>query len=144
VRGQPDGFSGYPNKTFNSRTSIPDYTVGSPSNYFSTVNSTLRIAASSNGTDNGADIFYYNFNGRTGKFFLDEQAKATLTKYEDFKVQMLNPTAQSDDYFVITDEKGIKYEFSAIEQTANWTGSPFGYISARQVERLSLNIQKEA
>jgi YD repeat-containing protein len=139
LRGQPDGYHSTYNNTFNTRTSISDYDASSsPSNYFDQVNTLARLAAN-NVTDNGADIFYYNFNGKAGKFFLDENANATFTKYEDFKVQMVNKNNSygniDDSYFVITDEKGIRYEFAAIESTGDLSLN--SYISAWYLSKIT-------
>lgn len=129
IRGLPDG---YKNGSFLTRTTFPYYNGNIQQNEFSNAGTLLNSAASENGTDNGADIFYYNFNGHAGKFFLDENAKAIFTKYEDIKVEFLN-----GDYFVITDEKGIRYEFAAYEYTANLMGSAMNYISAWYLSKIT-------
>jgi hypothetical protein len=128
IRGIPD-FS-----TATARTSIPDYQPGvSPSSYYSGVRTLLNAAGGSNGTDNGADIFYYNFNGLAGKFFFDANSNATLTKYEDFKVQFV----ANGNYFIVTDERGIKYEFKDLENTTSYAGSTLSYTSAWYLSKIT-------
>lgn len=129
IRGLPDG---YKNGSFLTRTTFPYYNGNIQQNEFSNAGTLLNIAASENGTDNGADIFYYNFHGHAGKFFLDENAKAYFAKYEDIEVKFLN-----DGYFVITDEKGIKYEFAAYEYTTNLMGSSMTYVSAWYLSKIT-------
>ncbi len=53
--------------------------------------------------DGESDIYYYNFNGRTGKFFLDNNNDICLFKHDNIKIEN-NP-------FTITDEAGTKYIF---------------------------------
>ena len=140
LRGQPDGYFGY-NGSFYERTSVIDYdSSNSPTNYFDVVRTTLGRAASSNGTDNAADMFYYNFNGRSGKFFLDGNANAIFTKYEDFKVELVKPTGPyfyDGNYFIITDEMGIKYEFAQTEITSTHVGSSSSYTSAFYLTKIT-------
>lgn len=140
LRGRPDEYNSY-NGAFNSRTDITDYEAQSaPNNYFSTLGTKLGNAASNNGTDNGADMFYYNFNGKAGKFFLDGSANAVFGKYEDFKVDFVAPTGpnyQNGNYFVITDEQGIRYEFSTPEITTSHVGSTISYTSAWYLSKIT-------
>ncbi|PWG77963.1 hypothetical protein [Pararcticibacter amylolyticus] len=138
VRGLPDGYSGY-NNAFVHRTVLTDFDGSSPANYYDLMRSDLNIAVSTNGTDNGADIFFYNFNGRAGKFFLDGDANAVLTKYEDFQVAFLRGSASgsnTNDYFVITDEKGVKYEFKEMEFSGALSGG-IPYISAWYLSKIT-------
>lgn len=119
IRGIPDAYSEF-NNNFIPRTSIPeDPTLASSRPFYDQLRYTLTVATEG-GTDNGADIFYYNFNGRAGKFFLDDNAKAVFTNYEDLIVEFVKPGSygsNAGNYFIITDEKGVKYEFKESELT---------------------------
>lgn len=53
--------------------------------------------------DSESDIYYYNFNGRSGKFFLDNNNNVCLFKHDDIKIDRKT--------FDITDEFGVKYIF---------------------------------
>lgn len=119
VRGIPDG---YTYSGLQSRTSIPDFAGNtyddiSIKNYLDQVKYKLRDG-DMGVTDNGSDIFYYNFNGRSGRFFLNGTANAILAQYEDFKIEFVpeaknnaaNPLYVGGD-FIITDERGFVYEF---------------------------------
>lgn len=130
VRGVPDG---YTYSGLQSRTSIPDFAGSSYDdvsikNYMDQVKYKLRDGAL-NISDNASDIFYYNFNGRSGRFFLDGTANATLAQYEDFKIEFVpdannnagNPLYIGGD-FIITDERGFVYEFKDHE-TVNYSNT---------------------
>lgn len=100
------------------RTSIPDYDYKSPLGpYLNTASTKVGSAVSSNGSDNEPDIFYYNFCGRTGKFIFDNEMHIRLLKYEDIKVEFVHGNVT---YFVITDEKGIKYAFEEVTEPNVW------------------------
>ncbi|WEK35221.1 MAG: RHS repeat protein [Candidatus Pseudobacter hemicellulosilyticus] len=142
LRGKADDYDPA-TSSFASRTDIPDYTglnATDLDNYINQVENKLSIAAD-NGTDNGADIFYYNFNGRAGRFFLDNDARPVFSKYEDLKVEfLLKPGVNPNrEYFVITDERGVKYEFSDIELTDPVLSGVerFDYISAWYLSRIT-------
>ena len=106
IRGRPDAYD--VSGKFNYRPDIPDYDYTKPiTQYFNEVSLNLSGIANISSYDGEPDIFYYNFCGKTGKFILDNDAKACFFKYEDFKVEFI-----VDNKFVITDNLGIKYEFS--------------------------------
>lgn len=65
-----------------------------------------------NSFDPAPDIFYFNFCGRTGKFYLDENGKGRMINQDDCIIEF-----QSDDTFKITDEKGRVYLFKDKEYT---------------------------
>ncbi|WP_163396102.1 hypothetical protein [Flavobacterium limi] len=110
IRGLPDGYAYTGN--LQNRTSIPDcgncYDAVSTENYCRQIKQNLRDGAL-NITDNGSDIFYYNFNGKAGRFFFDGAGNATFTQYEDFKVQFVSDGETRVGYvggdFIITDER---------------------------------------
>jgi YD repeat-containing protein len=130
VRGNPDGFD-Y-NGNFKPRSTIRDWDYHTNIDVYCSQEYNALQSAALNGTDNGADMFYFNFNGRSGKFFLDEQANAVFTKYEDFKVQFISVSAFNSDInkFVITDEQGIKYEFRDLEYNSPVGSGGMEYTSA--------------
>lgn len=142
IRGLPDGYTHTGH--LQDRTSIPDcdncYNAVSIGNYVDQVKPNLRNGAL-NITDNSSDIFYYNFNGRAGRFFLDGTANATLTQYEDFKIQFVsdgitnNPLYTGGD-FIITDEKGFVYEFKAHETVYKIDGGE-SYIGAWYLSKIT-------
>lgn len=58
------------------------------------------------GCDAAPDIFYFNYCGRTGKFYLDENGKGCMVNQDDSLIEF-----QPDGTFKITDEKGFVYLF---------------------------------
>ncbi|MFV0311416.1 MAG: hypothetical protein ACK5KN_07180 [Dysgonomonas sp.] len=109
VRGAEDCYNSV-NGKFSQRPVIQDYNYVTPlSNYLSSLATDLNLIGSSsyNIYDGEPDIFYYNFCGKSGKFFLDNNVKGCFFKYEDFKVEFPN-----NDLFRITDQAGVKYEFT--------------------------------
>lgn len=55
------------------------------------------------------DVFMYNFNGRSGKFFLKENGEVVMMTNDNIKIEY---DSQVDIYsWVITDEAGNKYHF---------------------------------
>lgn len=58
-----------------------------------------------------SDIFFFNFQGRSGKFNLNRQKQAVLNKQEDLEI-IPNRNGLS---FTITDESGFRYIFNRIE-----------------------------
>lgn len=59
-----------------------------------------------NSLDPAPDIFFFNFCGRTGKFYLDENGKGRMINQDDCIIEF-----QPDGTFKITDEKGVVYLF---------------------------------
>jgi hypothetical protein len=128
VRGLPDGYSyaGTPQ----GRTSLPDYSSSWTQSNYNNMRSLLNNAVGLNGTDNGADMFYYNFGGRTGKFFFDAAGTPVFTKYEDFKVQL------NSSGFTITDDRGVIYEFKVVETTTSLSAGSMTYVSAWYLSKI--------
>lgn len=111
VRGVPD-FKGTNGAT---RTSLNFYdnSYEDFSDYIEQEWSALYQAAN-NGTDNAPDIFYYNFCGKSGKFYLDENRQGRMLDQEDLKIEFL-----SDNTFRIVDERGVIYTFASTESAYN-------------------------
>ncbi len=73
-----------------------------------------------NGIDNEADIFYYNFNGKSGKFFFNNNGVPCLYKHENIKIEWSKESdipGQENIKFTVTDEYGNIYEFNNREKT---------------------------
>jgi YD repeat-containing protein len=84
------------------------------------------------------DIFFFNFNGKSGKFYFDEQGQIILIDQSAIKIEPVwqaVPSAGNQIYgWVITDEAGTRYYFglnkakttSYIEYSAStYSASPF-------------------
>lgn len=116
VRGNPDGFNSEGN--FEKRTHVIDYKYLEDLNKY--MNKTLYEleAASTNQIDNAPDMFFFNFCGKSGKFFFDNSGNPIFTEYEDYKLEFIhNPDNYERPYFIITDINGHKYEFRDMETT---------------------------
>lgn len=67
--------------------------------------------------DSEPDVFYYNFNGRTGKFYFDKNGVPLLEKNDALQISWMDALSSNDEVFVIVDEMGIRYEFFEREFT---------------------------
>lgn len=74
------------------------------------------------------DVFMYNFNGRSGKFFFKENGAIVIAENAGIKIEYdtANIGSTGIHQFIITDEKGNKYYFGqnkskTISYTANST-----------------------
>ncbi len=68
--------------------------------------------------DSEPDIFYYNFNGKSGKFYFDNNGNPRIFKHENIKISWTRTGSTTDDVkFTIIDELGNSYEFSDMEFT---------------------------
>lgn len=68
------------------------------------------------GMDNEADIYMFNFDGYSGKFVYDNEKRIITMPYQDLKI---SPYISNDEIcFKITTSKGISYFFSEIEETS--------------------------
>lgn len=83
--------------------------------------------------DNQPDVFYFNFNGRSGKFTLSNTATISISPHQNLKIQAydlggdtLDPPFYSVSplMFRITDENGIVYEFKNIETNRTVSFNP--------------------
>jgi YD repeat-containing protein len=83
------------------------------------------------------DMFYYNFNGQSGKFILDSSVNHTarLTSYNDISITHNSTLSQ----FTIIDENGITYIFDANETTTNESNPahPYNYVSAWYLSKIT-------
>ena len=70
------------------------------------------------------DVFYFNFNGRSGKFVLSNSSTIAIAPHQNFKIQAYDGGGTPIDppfyqipnlMFRITDENGIVYEFKDVE-----------------------------
>lgn len=69
------------------------------------------------GVDMEPDVFYYNFNGNTGKFIFNKERQCTLIPKADYTVNYsMEVNGSITDFTVITDD-GTEYFFSACETT---------------------------
>lgn len=69
--------------------------------------------------DSQPDIFSYNFNGRSGKFFVDNYGEFQTVPQADIKFNKhpLSTIASGYSSWELVDENGCKYVFSFIETT---------------------------
>ncbi|WP_431213463.1 hypothetical protein ACQ86N_00565 [Puia sp. P3] len=109
--------------------------------------------------DTQPDVFYFNFNGKSGKFFIGKTGVIPVAPHQNFKIQAY----QGNDYvmdppfiglgaplqFKITDEDGIVYEFRDYETNrtvtfagdgnepdVNQPGTPLASITAWYLTRM--------
>ena len=76
------------------------------------------------------DIYYYNFNGKTGKFFFDNTGEIVVTPHAPLKITRSLTDADGIIYFTVIDEMGNKYFFG------KHTNS-YGIEDAREKTRVS-------
>lgn len=99
--------------TYNEiRTQLQQQEAGTPNEYF-------YKEYISKSRDIKPDIFQFNFDGHTGKFFFDLYGNIRFSADERYKITfttaMGNGQAGFFDTFVITTDNGTKYTFSAKE-----------------------------
>lgn len=81
--------------------------------------------------DTEPDLFFFSFNGRSGKFILDGSGNPILITNEPIKI-----LRETDTSFKIIDENGDKYIFNVVgygssqTNTDEWGGQSVGGISA--------------
>lgn len=141
IRGLADGLDSNKN-LFPSRSYLP---IQSPPD----VNSFNEIVAASSSQGGGTidtepDIFYYNFNGRSGAFYLDAGAKVVMNQYEDLLIEFIR-TAPNDYKFMVTTENGTKYEFEDTETTEGEISAWFltKITNANQTDEIIFNYDLE-
>lgn len=78
-------------------------------------------AAADSRRDLEPDIFYYNFAGYSGKFFLTPTGEVRL--FKDAKIRLQYFANQDGIYWVITTPEGTRYSFRALENTTTYAGS---------------------
>lgn len=75
----------------------------------------IMIKDMANGAVDGEpDEFNFSFGWKSGKFVFDETQTVRTIPYEPLKIEF----NQSNNSFLITDSKGIKYLFSDVEQSS--------------------------
>lgn len=88
------------------------------------------------GIDGEPDIFYYNFNGRSGKFWFDKNGIPRLNKDEPIEVSWVEGTLLEEETFIIKDERGFKYEF--YDRERSFYGNNEGYkVSAWYLSKIT-------
>lgn len=78
---------------------------------------TIADFAEASNIDNEPDVFYYNFNGKSGKFIFDNDGIARLYKHDNIKITWIRESTNPDSpiQFIIRDELGNSYEFNDLE-----------------------------
>lgn len=113
VRGKPDeSLNGYNKRGVELPTTL-DPTDDNDYSY-------LELVASG-AIDAQPDVFFFNFNGKTGKFYIDYQDQIILVPHQGIEIleHPFDANSQSFPYkqrWVIVDEMGIKYTFGGIGQ----------------------------
>ncbi len=100
VRGIPDEGSG---GILSSSVSVNDFFAASAS-----VQNTYMTNSNAGLIDFEPDVFIFNFNGRSGKFFLEKVGNELVgypTPYSDLQIRY------TSGEWTITDEMGVKYSF---------------------------------
>lgn len=96
---------------------------------------TLKDFMTLNSIDYQPDVFTFNFNGKTGKFFMNRTSFVPITPYQNLKIQVIEESGYVHDapfngilgllsHWRITDEDGIVYEFSDYETNRARTVDP--------------------
>ncbi|GGH32717.1 hypothetical protein GCM10011418_46420 [Sphingobacterium alkalisoli] len=89
---------------------------------------TFQESIALRGIDGQADIFNFNFNGRSGKFIIDkprhsgETYNIVLLTKDDLKVELINNDVTGMQGFKVTDEKGVEYWFDKVEKSRSRSG----------------------
>lgn len=108
LRGAPDEMDAKTGKMRRVNLRFQNYPSETMDQYIKAERSNWVGAADlrSNSFDPAPDIFFFNFCGRTGKFYLDENGKGRMINQDDCIIEF-----QPDGTFKITDEKGVVYLF---------------------------------
>lgn len=75
------------------------------------------------GVDTEADLFMFNFNGYSGKFAYDNNKKIVIMPYQNIKIIPFY-NDDNDNGYTITTPDGIKYIFSYVERTKQFSQIP--------------------
>jgi hypothetical protein len=68
--------------------------------------------------DGEPDLFFFNFNGYTGKFYFNDDGRPVLVPESDFKIEYTFTSGQfSIQKFIITTADGTKYYFGVTDNT---------------------------
>lgn len=109
------------------RAEIDFYTGGDYTSVDIYLQQNELYAASTNQRDPEPDHFYFNFNGRAGKFYFDKNGTALLEKQEGLAIEW--KPANNHTKFIIKDEFGVIYEFADLEYSFDIVGGA-NYVSA--------------
>lgn len=102
VRGAPDDVATY---GFMNAAAIPaDFRSSANKYYYDSI-------------DAQQDIFQFNFNGRSGSFYIGKNKQIVVIPQSDLKIQYTTNAGQQIIAFKITDENGVKYLFNNAEST---------------------------
>jgi hypothetical protein len=102
--------SGYNNFLF-------QYDVGSP---LSTTDVAYLNDISNGIRDGEPDLFFFNFNGYSGKFYFNDDGRALVVPEADFKIDYTFTSGQySIQKFIITTPDGTKYYFGVTDSTGD-------------------------
>src|SRR5436190_17986226 len=114
VRGMPDdmGANGYIYSNSASIFSIPNQSKL----YYDTM-------------DAEQDVFQFNFNGRSGKFFIGKNKQIIIGSLTKLNIQYSTAADSSISSFTVIEEDGAKYVFDQIESQSITAGFACGYNS---------------
>jgi len=111
VRGMPDEFPTY--GYLNAAALPADYRSNGNKYYYDSL-------------DSQQDIFQFNFNGRSGKFFIGKNGKIVVVPLS--KIQITYTASPLLNAFTIITEDGVKYVFNQTEKaSSNVLGSVFTF-----------------
>ncbi|MEJ1239600.1 hypothetical protein WBG78_15795 [Chryseolinea sp. T2] len=105
VRGRPDEDAGR-------------LTNGIPDTPAELSNTELVETYAKNILDPEPDVYYYNFNGRSGQMMFDDAGQYYTTTAEKIKFEKTNKTSPYESW-ILVDESGIRYHFDVIESTSS-------------------------
>lgn len=92
-----------------------------PTKYTPDVINMMKAYHSADKKDGEPDLFYFNFNGHTGKFILncaDPNGSVIFLEHSNIKIQPVKEsTSNQINNWIVTDENGVVYNFSEKETT---------------------------
>jgi len=71
-------------------------------------------------TDSEQDIFYYNFNGKSGKFYLGKDGSVVTQQKDNLKITKISNGSEMLAAFQVTDDQGNIYLFDQQEITNSY------------------------
>lgn len=87
----------------------------------------LRETCDLNHFDTEPDMFYFNFNGVTGKFVIDKNRKIHQIPYSNLRIEPINTSLTG---WKITTEDGVEYDFYTTELNSETLSSTGSYYSS--------------
>ncbi|MDQ0638328.1 YD repeat-containing protein [Pedobacter sp. W3I1] len=111
-----DGPNGFLSKNKRNEFLQSSYNLNDPNDYV-----TLR-KASEGLIDTEPDIFYYNFAGRSGKFYFDKQGNFQAIPVNSLKLlvsPLTNSFSSIDKHWEIADEEGNVFYFGSFDYAGN-------------------------